>query len=508
MSEHRPKRSTDAAPSAPAWLIAPRRLACLVRGDLGLLAVAFAITRLALYALGLRFSLVMDWMFLADPLDLKQRLLETVFYFHAFPPGMNLLTGWLLAISEAHLAALAQVIFAASGLLMCGSLLLLLRAVGAGRRAALGVAVAFSLIPQTLYFENLYLYDYPVPALLSFSAVLFHRAFSAPSLARWLYFFLVCALLGWIRSALHLVWFLALVGFALFGVRRGQRRTVLAAAAGPLVLLLALYIKNYVVFGVFDSQSQSGGNFTLITTHHMPRSLRKQWVAEGKISPFADMSFAAPPSAFLPYFPGTENPDYPQTQSLQNIERPTLKAPNYNHWFFLSVNDERRVDARYCLTQRPWEYVHTVLARSLPQAFSASTFWHPRSRTPSSPHAQHRSVLGWWEDAYERIVHRFPVRPYGLYVLLPVCLGWVLFRGYRQLRAGSDPERARGALILLCAMQIVYLIAITALLTYGENARYRYIVEPFIWLVAASTLIDLSAHLRARRARGGASLPA
>jgi hypothetical protein len=490
--------TNSAADTADDPRAAPAPLARFLQSDLVVLALAFAATRIALYALGLRFNLILDWMFLADLKDLEQHGLETAFYFHAFPPGMNLLTSGLLAISESHLAGVAHAVFLACGLLIAGCLMHLLRVVGLGRRAALVVALSFSLIPQSLYFENLYLYDYPVPALLSLSAVLFHRAFLAPSFRRWFWFFLVCAVLGWIRSALHLVWFLALLTFAFAAVRAPARRMVLVAAAAPLVLLLSLYVKNYAVFGVFDSQSQSGGNFTLITTHHMPRGLRKQWVAEGKISPFADMSFAAPPRNFLPFFPSEHNPAYPHNQGL---DRPTQHAPNYNHWFFLSVNEKRRADARYCLSQRPGEYVRNVVARALPQAFSPSTRWHPRTGTPASPHAQHRQVLGAWEDVYNAVVHGFPVKPYGLYLLLPVCLGWVLVRGYRRLCSGSDSERALGALTLSCAIQILYLIAVTALLTYGENARYRYIIEPFIWVVCASALHDLSGYLRSRRAR-------
>jgi hypothetical protein len=385
-------------------------------------------------------------------------------------------------------------VFLVCGLLLGGSLLYLARAVGASTPVALVFAIAFSLIPQSLYFENLYLYDYPVPALLAYSAVQFHRAFRQPTFGRWFGFFLVCAVLGWIRSALHLIWFVALLGFALASVPRAARARVLGAALGPLALLTALYLKNYVEFGVFDSQSQSGGNFTLITTHLMPRGLRKQWVREGKISPFADMSFAAPPRDFLPYFESPSNPKYPHNEEL---ERPTIHAPNYNHWFFLSVNEARRKDARYCLSQRPGEYMNNVLHVSLPQAFSPSTGWHPRSGTPNSPHYGHRQVLGRYEDLYNHVVHGLVQPPYGLYLLLPLCLGWVAVAGVMRLMRGTAEERAWGALVLLCAIQIVYLIAITALLTFGENARYRYIVEPFIWVVALATVIDVARRWRA-----------
>ena len=453
-------------------------------------------SRILLYALGLRFKLILDWMFLADPLDLRKHLLETVYYFHAFPPGMNLLTGVLLKLSPAHVATLAHGVFMACGLLMAESLLYLARAVGVPRGWALGSAFAFSVLPATLYFENLYLYDYPVPALLTFAGVLFHRALVRRTFETWLAFFSVLAGLGLLRSALHLVWFVAIFCFALL-VARGARRRICLAAAGPASLLLALYTKNLIEFGVFDSQSQSGGNAILITTYHMPAALREQWIAEGKLSPFADMRFTAPPSDFLPYLGDPVSERWPQHQ-LSDLERPSVGAPNYNHWFYFEVNRSRRDDALYYLKQRPYEYVHTVLHRSLPQTFSPSTFWHPRTGTPDSVHYEHREVLGWYEDAFNELVHYSFLPPVGLYVFLPLFLARVARRGWLLLRSPSDQMRATGAVWYFALLQIGYLVPVVALLTWGENARYRYIIEPFIWLIVTATLVDFARAARTR----------
>jgi hypothetical protein len=456
--------------------------------DYAVLGVAVIASRILLYALGLRFKLILDWMFLADPLDLRKRLLETIYYFHAFPPGMNLLTGVLLKLSPNHVAGLAHGVFLACGLLMAESLLYLGRAVGMPRGWALGSAFAFSVLPATLYLENLYLYDYPVPALLTFAGVLFHRALVRRAFATWLAFFSVLAILGLLRSALHLVWFTAILGFALL-VARGARRRVCLAAAGPASLLLALYAKNLIVFGVFDSQSQSGGNAILITTYHMPAALREQWIAEGKLSPFADMKFTAPPSDFLPYLGDPESERWPQHQ-LSDLERPSVGAPNYNHWFFFEVNQSRREDALYYLKHRPLEYVRTVWRRSLPQTFSPSTLWHPRSGTPDSPHYEHRQVLGRYEDAFNRVVHYPFLPPVGLYVLLPLFIARIARRGWLLLRSSSNDVRAMGAVWFFGLLQIGYLVPVIALLTWGENARYRYIIEPFIWLIVTATVVD------------------
>ncbi len=437
--------------------------------------------------------MIFDWMFLADPGDLKQQLLSTVYHFHAFPPGMNILTGLLLKLSGGHVTAIAHGVFLICGLLMANSLLYCFRAVGLPVRWATTLAVTFSLTPQTLYFENLYLYDYPVPALLSFAAVLFHRAVAGNRFVGWLGLFAVCALLGWVRSALHLSWFVAIVALALLAVR-GTRRRVLLAAVGPACVLLALYVKNLVVFGVFDSQSQSGGNAILITTYHLSQLERKQWVQEGKISPFAAMGFAAPPRAFIPHL---GNPHSDQWPELSRLERPTLGSPNYNHWFYFEVNQRRRDDALTYLRDRPWAYVNTVWSVSLPQVFSPSTEWHPRNGKPGGPHWDHRAVLGGYERSYNWFIHDMFLSPVGWYALLPFVLGWAGVRGWRAVRRSTD-DRSMGALLLLAVLHIVYLTAVSALLTCGENARYRYIVEPFIWILYAAAALALVKRLYER----------
>lgn len=467
----------------------------VARWDYAALMLAVLASRLVLYALGLRFNLVLEWMFLADLSDLRDRLLETVYYYHAYPPGMNLLTGVLLKLSSQHVAEMAHALFLACGLLMAGSLLYLGRALGIPRVWALAAAFAFSMLPATLFFENLYLYDYPVPALLTFAGALFHRGLVGRAFGTWLAFFFVLAILGVLRSALHLVWFTAIFCFALL-IARDARRHIFLAAAGPASLVLALYTKNLLVFGVFDSQSQSGGNAILITTYHMPRELKARWIAEGKLSPFAGMGFAAPPRDFVPYLGNPKSQRWPQSQ-LSDLERRSSGEANFNHWFFLEANRQRRNDAIYYLEQRPLEYVATVFGKSLPQTFSPTTLWHPSRGTPDSPHHQHRAVLGAYEDAFNRVVHEAFLAPVGFYVLLPLFIARIARRGWRLLRSPAMDERATGALWYFCLLQVGYLVPVMALLTWGENARYRYIIEPFIWLIVTGTLVDLTRAARA-----------
>jgi len=447
-----------------------------------LLLGVFLATRCAFFALGLRFHLDLSWMFLSDLSALRERLLETVFYFHAFAPGMNLLTGLLLELSPEHVTFTATVLFWGSGYLLLVSACRLFHSLGCSKWTATALALALTLIPQSVYLEHLYLYTHLCTSLLCWAAVAFHQALLRASARAWFGFFLGCAALGWLYTAFHLLWFLLVAGLAFWLAGPGQRRAVLRGVALPCVLLFALYLKNYVVFGVFGATSWGGANLTLATTQRMPRDQRSEWIEEGKLSPFANISVFAPPSDYLPFLPPDLHFPWPSTNELW---RPSVDAPNFNHGLFLQVNRQRQKDAFYFIRTEPFEYLTTVFARNLPSMFSSTTHWHKLDKQPSSPHYDHRKVLGGYERIYDRLVHSWPVPPVGLYAFLPLFLIWAVRCSYQGWRSTDLRARARAQLLGFCLLQIGFVVSASSLFSSVESARYRYTVEPFIWAVVA-----------------------
>jgi hypothetical protein len=454
-----------------------------VRGH-ALVSAIFVVTRAAIHRAGLRFNFDISWMFLSDPGDLRDRLLDMLVYGHAYPPGMNLMTGLFLKTGAA--AWLAHAAFQTFGLVLVNSLFYLLRVAGVPYAAA--IATAFTLIPQSIYFEHLYLWTCPVAALLCLAMALFHRATARGSWLAWLGFFALGAALGWLRSTFHLVWFAAMVAIALASSEAAARRRVLAAAAVPAAFLLALYLKNLAVFGVFGAGTSGPANLTTITVRRLPENVRDEWMHEAKLSPFAAISPYAGPRAYLPFFGASDNPKWPP--SMNALERPSTLAPNYNHWFFLEVNPKRRKDALHCLRHRPFEYAASVIENTK-RMFQPSTQWHPGDRTPSSPHHQHREVLGGYESLYNTVVHGFPFAPVGLYALLPFAIVWAARRGHALARGEDRDQMALGWLFGMCLVQIGFVIAASVLFTFAETSRYRYEVEPLIWVIGAASIASL-----------------
>src|SRR4029453_4090366 len=176
--------------TSPETMDQPRQLR-----EHALVALVFVLSRLLLHQAGLQFNFSLDWMWLSDPAALQDGLLQTIYFFHAFPPGMDLLTGVLLKLGGTQAAALAQLAFLAFGLLLAHSLYYLARVSQLSPRASILVAIGVSLLPQSIYFEHLYLYEEPIAALLCLSVALFHAALSRRSSRLWLAFFAVCAVI-------------------------------------------------------------------------------------------------------------------------------------------------------------------------------------------------------------------------------------------------------------------------------------------------------------------------
>jgi hypothetical protein len=401
---------------------------------------------------------------------------------------MDLLTGLLLKAGGDHAAGLARALFWCLGLALANASVALGRAAGLSPSASAVVSAAFLLSPPTLYYEHLYMYEWPVVTLLVFAAVRFHRACLHPSFGQWAFFFMTSAVISLTRSTFHLVWWIPVVGGAVFVSGPGRRRAALAGAVPGLLLVLAVYGKNAFLFGEFAASTFGPASLHLVTVDRMPRAERERWITEGRLSPFAAISPYAAPREYASLFASSELPGWPP--QVTRLEHVSVAAPNFNHWFILVGQRARRGDAAAYLRTYPFNYARNVWA-GVVAMMGPSTEWHPRTGSPSSPHAGHRQLLGRYEAAYNTVVHRLVLAPIGLYTLLPLVLIQATRSAVVAWWRSDAAGRAGAAVLAFCTFQVLFVIAVSSAATFLESSRYRFQVEPFIWILSTVALLTL-----------------
>ena len=117
-----------------------------------IVSAVYVLSRLVLWWIALPFNFSLDWMWLADPGDLRDRLGQTLWYFHAFPPGMDLLTGVLLKVAGTRAATAAYVMFWLLGLALATAMVAMARAAGLSTRAAVITTSIFLLSPPAIFW--------------------------------------------------------------------------------------------------------------------------------------------------------------------------------------------------------------------------------------------------------------------------------------------------------------------------------------------------------------------
>jgi hypothetical protein len=199
---------------------------------------------------------------------LRNRLFESLFYFHMQPPLMNLLVGIALKAFPDHYGPALHALCLAVGLSSAILLYILMRRLGVSQGISSVLTILFITSPACVLYENFPMYEYLILCLLLASSLALHKLILHASFWMAFLFFSLLAALAWIRSLYHLFYVLGIAAAVAFFLPK-RRRMVLAAAAFPVVTILALLLKNLFVFGLFSSSSWLGQNLVTVTIHQL-----------------------------------------------------------------------------------------------------------------------------------------------------------------------------------------------------------------------------------------------
>ena len=176
---------------------------------------------------------------------------------------------------------------------MCWSIYYLMRILRVSRWLAFTLTTWFMVSPGVILFENYMLYEYLVSFLLLLAAVALVHFVQDESWLWAVLFFASLFGLVLVRNIFHLAYFIAIMATLAF-LSRARRQTVLLCGVLPLVAILALYAKNWILFGSFSGSTWMGMNMDTITAHQLTSEEARDFVKRGVISA-ASLLGEAPP---------------------------------------------------------------------------------------------------------------------------------------------------------------------------------------------------------------------
>jgi hypothetical protein len=454
-----------------------------------LLAMVFAVSRLGYYLLGVRFDArpVLHYYQFADPELLKHRLFESLFFLHVQPPGWNLYTGAVLKFFPSSYPEAFHVIYLLLGLGICWSTYHSMRLLGVSRWLTFTLSAWFIVSPGVLLFENYMLYEILVAFLLLVSAVALAH-FVQDGRALWAaIFFAALFSLVLVRNFFHLAYFAAIVA-SLAYLFPTRRRTVFLCAALPLLAILGLYTKNWILFGSFSGSTWMGMNMDVITAHQLTGAEAKDFVSRGVISPASLLDLGSPIAL---YGSAIKLPARTGIPVLDDCVTST-GATNFNCTAFLQVQRIYTRDGLALLRNYPVVYLRSVEAAWFSYFLPAGDFPFFDLNRPKI----HRIDRFWnivffgqFKEATDRKeLRRLAARGEGaslvLYTGMFLMLGlpalWLWSIYYLVTGALAKTLNPRAAILIgFLLLNITYVTAIANFLSSFENNRYRFPLDAF-----------------------------
>jgi hypothetical protein len=457
-----------------------------------LLLGAFALSRAAAYAAGVRFDsapLGYFWQII-DPELLRTRLLESLFYLHAQPPLFNAYLGAVLKLFPVHFEGALQAVYLGLGLVQAVGVYLLLCALGFRRWTSAIVAAALSVTPAALIYENWLFYEYPTVTLLVLSALALHRFLVRGTILWGACFFGLLATVMYLRSFFQVAWLLLVIALLLL-TRPDRRRATLLTGAGAAAVVLLLIGKNLVVFGVPTTSSWFGMNLAEVVYSQVPRAERERLVERGELSRVSLLDPFSDPSEYLAV---ARRPPERGVPVLDRLTK-TSGRENMNNEILIGVSRDYAKDSLRLIRRRPAAYAKAVV-------YSGGLYLQPSTETPFV--TANRSQLGWYGTVFDRAVLLQPADDEIGWAILAVHTAALLYGLVLAVRLLNRRVEATATSVTLAYvwLTLAYVTIVVALTQVMENERMRYLVDPLALVLFAAAVRETAAW-RASRRRGG-----
>ena len=468
--------------SAPVAGFSRLDIACAITASLIHLALALLYTQfLGLSITTAPVRATWDWFWQNAPVDLlRTQLLATLAHLHAQPPLFNLWSGLLAKLFyPRHLQALhaANILL---GTLLPGMFYLASVQLLRHRSLAFALSLFLALHPSLFLYEAYILYTLPSAFLVTAGAfcLSWHRATRSTIALH--SFVITLNLLVLTRSIYQVVLLppaLALV-FVLSAAHR-RKRTLLVAAAICL-FSVGWCAKNLVSFGSFATSSWSGmGLWRIAAADYYPDELRNLSSAGTLDSMVVEHAAFSNPSKYRPF-------GFDRSSSVPLLARDDLHNVNIP-----AISQVYGTNAVRLILHNPFRYGRSLYRSYLKFCRPSSQFKHLQTNA---------ARMGYHEILYSQffqggLLMSMGDTNYGSFLLFLLPLSLVLY--LRQLLILKDQKSLSSiaedeATLLWCFAIITYTAAISCAFEWGEQDRFKFLVEPLVWIFIPAVLLRVS----------------
>lgn len=465
-----------------------------------IVVLAFLISRLLYHLAGVRFDTqpLTYFMQIIDPELLRHRLLESILYLHTQPPLFNLFCGFVLKLFPNGYPLAFQLIYMLLGLITSLVICVLMLKLGIPSRISTVLTILFVISPTTVLMENWLFYTHLNMAYLSFSALALFTFLEKKRLTDGIIFFTLLGILVLTRSLFQLIWMAFFIAL-LISFSRRDAFMILAASIIPFLIVTAWYAKNLVLFGTFSSTTWTGQvlaenkSFLMLTTEE-----RKTLVKNNEISKIFKFRPFREPATYRKLLGKQQKTGIPV---LDRAYKSDGRHFNLNNFIYIEANRLYLIDSMRVIRDYPRAYLGNFL-HSLYLFFHnpIDIFFHEDNRLRIEKLDRlwnlvfYGQILNFEDTGVDRNVALSP--SYfawftALYFLIAVIYGAILL--IRSMKVGADQAIWTTVLFMWC--NIIYVTLGTALFEFGENDRFRFMIDPFILIILGLFLTDLGRYL-------------
>lgn len=452
---------------------------------ISLIILVFIISRIYYHLQGIDMSLSpinYYWQYIDLEL-LKHNFLESLFYHYHQPPGFNILLGLTVKAFPVDFIFFLSIFYKIAGLLAYISLYLLCVELKMPKPLSFLLSTLFFISPTCICYENWLFYSYLIICLLIYSSLFMTKYLTNEKTAYLIFFILSLFLLYSIKTSFQYYYFLFSLLFVL--VPSKNKKKILLISSLPLILILSINFKNYILFNQFSTGHTTTRELAIKTLRKFPKGLTDKLITEKKITVLRNHKV----NDVITNYP----PEYSEVKTrFQNI--PVLSEPlkkngyiNQNHIGYIKLTNDYLHDCFIAAKEYP-KIFFTIYFNDLKSSWN--TYLLPGSSYIYTDHNYKKIYHLPINKFYQRVLYgnfdfkdkSFYFLKYGIVYLLIFGISLPFTRTFKNMHS------AHKAVLFFMIFNIIYIGSTAILVASLEHNRYRVTTDPF-YLVLLGVLI-------------------